>query len=66
MQNYYFRPRFDNNKNKNMLSVNEYFEGKVKSIGFNNAEGKVTAGVMEIGEYEFGTAYCRIHDCNFR
>lgn len=56
MQNYYFRPRFDNNKNKNMLSVNEYFEGKVKSIGFNNAEGKVTAGVMEIGEYEFGTA----------
>lgn len=39
-----------------MLNVNEYFEGKVKSIGFNNAEGKVTAGVMDAGEYEFGTS----------
>ncbi|MGB0663277.1 MAG: pyrimidine/purine nucleoside phosphorylase [Pontibacterium sp.] len=39
-----------------MLNVNEYFDGKVKSIGFENAEGKVTAGVMAAGEYEFGTS----------
>ncbi|MFC6670242.1 pyrimidine/purine nucleoside phosphorylase [Marinobacterium aestuariivivens] len=39
-----------------MLHVNEYFEGKVKSIGFENSEGRVTAGVMEAGEYEFGTS----------
>ncbi len=38
-----------------MLNVNEYFEGKVKSIGFENGEGNVTAGVMAPGEYEFGT-----------
>ncbi|NVK43469.1 MAG: pyrimidine/purine nucleoside phosphorylase [Oceanospirillaceae bacterium] len=39
-----------------MLHVNEYFEGKVKSIGFENSEGRVTTGVMEAGEYEFGTS----------
>ena len=39
-----------------MLDVNEYFDGKVKSIGFSNSEGKVTAGVMVAGEYEFGTS----------
>lgn len=39
-----------------MLDVNEYFEGKVKSIGFSNNEGNVTAGVMAPGEYEFGTS----------
>lgn len=39
-----------------MLNVNEYFDGTVKSIGFENAEGKVTAGVMAPGEYEFGTS----------
>jgi uncharacterized protein YaiE (UPF0345 family) len=39
-----------------MLTVNEYFDGTVKSIGFENQEGKVTAGVMAIGEYEFGTS----------
>ncbi len=39
-----------------MLNVNEYFEGKVKSIGFENSEGKVTSGVMAPGEYEFGTS----------
>ncbi len=38
-----------------MLNVNEYFDGKVKSIGFENHEGRVTAGVMTPGEYEFGT-----------
>ena len=39
-----------------MLQVNEYFDGKVKSIGLDNEEGKSTIGVMEAGEYEFGTA----------
>lgn len=37
------------------MQVNEYFDGNVKSIGFENSEGRVTAGVMAIGEYEFGT-----------
>ncbi len=39
-----------------MFKVNEYFEGKVKSIAFNTAEGPATVGVMAKGEYEFGTS----------
>jgi purine/pyrimidine-nucleoside phosphorylase len=39
-----------------MLKNNEYFYGKAKSIGFDTAEGKATVGVMEAGDYEFGTA----------
>lgn len=39
-----------------MLKVNEYCEGKVKSIGLDNAQGRSTVGVMEPGEYEFGTS----------
>ncbi|PKN72631.1 MAG: hypothetical protein CVU50_06870 [Candidatus Cloacimonetes bacterium HGW-Cloacimonetes-3] len=39
-----------------MLAVNEYFGGKVKSIGLNNSKGKSTVGVMDIGDYEFGTS----------
>ncbi|KXF80391.1 pyrimidine/purine nucleoside phosphorylase [Enterovibrio coralii] len=38
-----------------MLKVNEYFDGNVKSIGFEN-KGPVSIGVMEAGEYTFGTA----------
>ncbi len=38
------------------MNVNEYFDGKVKSIGFENDEGRATAGVMATGEYEFGTS----------
>ena len=38
-----------------MLNVNEYFDGKVKSIGFENSTGRATAGVMEPGEYTFST-----------
>ena len=37
------------------MQVNEYFDGNVKSIGFENDEGKITSGVMAPGEYEFGT-----------
>jgi uncharacterized protein YaiE (UPF0345 family) len=39
-----------------MMNVNEYFDGNVKSIGFENEEGRATAGVMATGEYEFGTS----------
>lgn len=38
-----------------MLTVNEYFEGNVKSIAVENEEGTSTVGVMNAGEYEFGT-----------
>ncbi|BFM47874.1 pyrimidine/purine nucleoside phosphorylase [Marinomonas sp. THO17] len=40
----------------NELAVNAYFDGKVKSIALENAEGVSTVGVMQIGEYEFGTS----------
>lgn len=39
-----------------MFNVNEYFDGNVKSIGFDNTDGAVTIGVMAKGEYEFGTS----------
>jgi uncharacterized protein YaiE (UPF0345 family) len=39
-----------------MLKTNQYFEGKVASVAFANAEGNATVGVMDIGEYEFGTS----------
>lgn len=38
-----------------MLQVNEYFNGTVKSITLQEAEGRATVGVMEKGEYDFGT-----------
>ena len=38
------------------MNVNEYFGGNVKSIGFENDEGRATAGVMATGDYEFGTS----------
>ncbi|HNY29833.1 MAG TPA: pyrimidine/purine nucleoside phosphorylase [Fibrobacteria bacterium] len=37
------------------VKVNEYFEGKVKSLSVENSAGKQTVGVMVAGEYEFGT-----------
>ena len=39
-----------------MLTVNEYFDGRVRSIGFEDREGPITSGVMEPGEYEFSTS----------
>ncbi|MCW9030961.1 MAG: pyrimidine/purine nucleoside phosphorylase [Gammaproteobacteria bacterium] len=39
-----------------MLETNEYFDGKVKSIGFKTSTLPATVGVMETGEYEFGTS----------
>ncbi len=38
-----------------MLKVNEYFDGKVKSIGFQSSTLPATVGVMAAGDYEFGT-----------
>jgi uncharacterized protein YaiE (UPF0345 family) len=38
-----------------MLAVNEYFDGKVKSIAFNTSTLPATVGVMKEGEYTFGT-----------
>jgi purine/pyrimidine-nucleoside phosphorylase len=39
-----------------MVQVNEYFDGKVKSLTVNSKEGRKTVGVMDPGDYEFGTA----------
>ena len=39
-----------------MIPMNEYFEGKVRSLSFQNSAGKFTNGVMKAGEYEFGTS----------
>ena len=39
-----------------MLKVNEYFDGKVKSIGLQTATLPATVGVIVAGEYEFGTS----------
>jgi uncharacterized protein YaiE (UPF0345 family) len=38
-----------------MFKVNEYFDGKVKSLAFATIAGPATIGVMAPGEYEFGT-----------
>lgn len=38
-----------------MFDVNEYFDGKVKSLAFQSGEDKATVGVMAAGDYEFGT-----------
>jgi uncharacterized protein YaiE (UPF0345 family) len=39
-----------------MLNVNEYFDGNVKSIGFDNNQGTLSVGVMAVGEFTFGTS----------
>ena len=39
-----------------MFKTNEYFDGNVKSIAFQTADGPATVGVMAPGEYEFKTA----------
>ncbi len=42
------------------LKVNEYFEGTVKSISFQEGKSNATVGVMAPGEYEFGTGKAEI------
>ena len=39
-----------------MIKVNEYFDGNVRSLGYETTLGKSTLGVMEAGDYEFGTS----------
>lgn len=39
-----------------MISINDYFNGNVKSLGYTSSTGKSTVGVMEAGDYEFGTS----------
>jgi uncharacterized protein YaiE (UPF0345 family) len=43
-----------------MFKVNEYFDGKVKSLSFATADGPATVGVMAAGEFEFGTSTLEI------
>ncbi|PKM04805.1 MAG: hypothetical protein CVV16_03710 [Gammaproteobacteria bacterium HGW-Gammaproteobacteria-6] len=43
-----------------MFQVNQYFDGKVASIGFQQPEGSATVGVMAPGEYEFGTSQLEV------
>jgi uncharacterized protein YaiE (UPF0345 family) len=43
-----------------MFKVNEYFDGKVKSLAFTSPAGPATIGVMAPGEYEFGTSTLEI------
>ncbi|MGY6648621.1 pyrimidine/purine nucleoside phosphorylase [Wenyingzhuangia sp. IMCC45574] len=42
-----------------MISANEYFDATVKSLGYEN-DGKSTVGVMEPGDYEFGTGAAEV------
>tara|TARA_B110000503_G_scaffold143204_1_gene243211 strand:- start:112 stop:393 length:282 start_codon:yes stop_codon:yes gene_type:complete len=39
-----------------MLSVNSYFDNNVKSIAFQGKTLNTTVGVMDIGEFTFGTS----------
>ncbi|MCW8333853.1 pyrimidine/purine nucleoside phosphorylase [Vibrio paucivorans] len=39
-----------------MIKENTYFEGNVKSLGFQQQDGDSSVGVMAPGEYTFGTA----------
>lgn len=43
-----------------MFKVNEYFDGRVKSLAFRTADGPATIGVMAPGDYEFGTSTVEI------
>jgi uncharacterized protein YaiE (UPF0345 family) len=38
-----------------MLKQNSYFDGKVQSIGFERSGRRHTAGVIDAGEFHFGT-----------
>lgn len=39
-----------------MFKVNEYFDGRVASIGFRGEDLPATVGVMAPGDYEFSTS----------
>lgn len=37
------------------MKHNLYFDGRVQSLGFTDSSGDATVGVIEPGEYSFGT-----------
>ena len=39
-----------------MIVINEYFEGAVKCLGYDSKDGKSSIGIIEEGEYKFGTS----------
>ena len=39
-----------------MIQENQYFDGNVKSLAYQTKDGKSSIGVINPGEYEFGTA----------
>lgn len=39
-----------------MIKVNEYYEGKIKSLGNQLDNEPFTVGIMESGEFVFGTS----------
>lgn len=39
-----------------MLKINQYFDGKVASIGLTTATLPATVGVMDVGAYQFDTS----------
>lgn len=39
-----------------MIQANTYFDDNVRSLGYEDADGKATVGVMLPGEYTFNTA----------
>lgn len=38
-----------------MLTHNSYFEARVQSVGFERNGRRATAGVIDVGEFHFGT-----------
>jgi len=48
-----------------MINVNEYYDGKIKSIGHSVRGERFTVGVMEEGEYTFGTDTVEIMEIIF-
>ena len=38
-----------------MLKHNSYFEGKVQSVGYERNGRRATVGVVDVGEFHFGT-----------
>lgn len=43
-----------------MIANNSYFDGNVKSLGYETEDGKSTIGIINPGEYKFGTAQLEI------
>jgi purine/pyrimidine-nucleoside phosphorylase len=39
-----------------MITENQYFDGNVKSLGYETTDGKSTIGIINPGEYTFVTA----------